>query len=340
MPDWNGGAPRPTRRAVVVGGVSSFFAARTGAAQGAFPQRPVTVAVGFAPGGSTDIAARLVAERLSGALGAGARVVVENRAGGAGRVAADWLRRQPPDGYTLMLAEAASHAIAPAAMGTEVRYDPVADFTPLGVLITSPMVLVVGRSIIEQDPRAVLSQLRSAPAESLSSATAGVGSIPHLASEMLALTLGTRFLHVPYRSGGQMLTAIHQGQGQLGVAVLASAAGPVRDGLVRALAVTGERRLPSFPDIPTFAEAGFPRFDVATWNILLGPPAMSPTIVGTLNRALIETLADPGIRERLLNAGLDPWEAPNAPADAGRFLAAEVTKYREVVQRTGVRLEP
>ena len=179
----------------------------------------------------------------------------------------------------------------------------------------------------------------AAPTDIYTYATSGVGSIPHLACEMLALDLGTRFVHVPYRSGGQMLTAIFQGEGQFGIAVLASAAQQIRDDMVRGIAVTGERRFPSFPDLPTLAESGVAGYDLTTWNILLGPPGMPAEIQATLNRGLNAALAEAGLRERLLTAGVEAWDRPNSPQDARAFLAREVEKFRGIVQRTGVRLE-
>jgi tripartite-type tricarboxylate transporter receptor subunit TctC len=306
----------------------------------AFPDRPITLATGYAPGGSTDIAARILAERLAANLGNGARVVVENRPGAGGIVASEWLKRQAPDGHTIMLVESSSHAIAPNALVGGTRYDPIADFSHLGVIGTAPLILVVNKDLPGATPAAVVQYLRAAPPDSIAYATSGVGTIVHLASEMLALDLGTRFVHVPYRSGGQMLTAIFQGDGKFGIAVLASAAQQVRDGMVRGIAVTGDRRFPTFPELPTLAEAGVPGFDLATWNILLGPPGMPAEIQATLNRALNASLAEPALQQRLLTAGVDAWTRPNGPPEARAFLAREVEKFRVVVQRTGVKLEP
>ncbi|WP_165943337.1 Bug family tripartite tricarboxylate transporter substrate binding protein [Roseicella aquatilis] len=306
----------------------------------AFPDRPITLATGYAPGGSTDIAARLLAERLAAQLGPQARVVVENRPGASGTVASDWLRRQPADGHTIMLVESSSHAIAPSAVVGGTRYDPVKDFSHLGVIGLAPLVLVVNNDFPARTAPEVLARLRGAPADAFTYATSGVGSIPHLAVEMLALDLGARFVHVPYRSGGQMLTAIFQGQGQFGIAVLASAAQQVRDGMVRGIAVTGERRFPSFPDLPTLSESGVKGYDLTTWNILLGPPGLPDGIQAALNRALVAALAEPALRERLLTAGVEAWDRPNGPAEARAFLEREVEKFRMVVQRTGVKLEP
>lgn len=323
-----------TLAAVLCGALALAPAAR------AFPERPITLVTGYAPGGSTDIAARILADRLAAHLGPSARVVVENRPGASGTVASDWLRRQAPDGHTIMLVESSSHAIAPNALVGGTRYDPVQDFSHLGVIGVAPLVLVVNKDFPAQTAKEVLATLRAAPPDTFTYATSGVGSIPHLAPEMLALDLGTRFVHVPYRSGGQMLTAIFQGEGQFGIAVLASAAQQVRDGMVRGIAVTGERRFPSFPELPTLAESGVPGYDLTTWNILLGPPGMPREVQAALNRALIASLAEPALRQRLLTAGVEAWEAPNGPGEARAFLVKEVEKFRVVVQRTGVRLEP
>lgn len=309
----------------------------------AFPERPITLVTGYAPGGSTDIAARLLADRLGPALaspaGEPARVVVENRPGAAGIVASEWLRRQPADGHIIMLVESGSHGIAPAALVGGTRYDPVKDFTHLAVLGTGPLVVVANNDFPPRDARALLSALREAPPDSITYASSGVGTPNHLTSEMLAVTLGTRFVHVPYRSGGQQVQAIHQGQGQWGVAVLASAAAQIRGGLVRPLALTGLERFPTFPDIPTLAESGLPGFDLQTWNVILGPPDMPAPVAERLNRAINAALAEEGFRNRLVETGVAPWRQPNTLGDARGFMVREVAKFQEVVKRTGVRLE-
>jgi len=304
-----------------------------------FPQRPITLAVGFAPGGSTDIASRLISERFAANLGGEARVVVENRPGASGTVASDWLRRQAPDGHTLMLIEVSSHAIVPAALEGGTNFDPLADFTHIAMIGTAPMILISSPSFPATTAQEAIALMRASRPEQYAYATSGVGSIPHLGVEMIAAQLGARFTHVPYRSGGLMLTAIHQGEGQFGVAVLASAAGQVRGGLVRGLAVTSRERFPSFPEIPTLNEGAMPGFELSTWNMIIGPPNMPPAVLAQLNRALIATVAEQQIRDRLLQAGVLPWADPNTPAATRAFMAAEVRKYQEVVARTGIRLE-
>lgn len=303
-----------------------------------FPDRPITLSVGFAPGGSTDIASRLIAERFAAGIGPGARMQVENRPGASGIVAGDWLRRQAPDGHALMLIEVSSHAIAPAALVGGTPYNPLDDFSHIGMVGTAPMALVVSPRFPARTAAEAIARLREAPPDTFTYATSGVGSIPHLGAEMIASRLGARFTHLTYRSGGLMLTSIHQDEGNFGVAVLASAAGQVRDGLVRGLAVTSLERFPSFPDLPPLADV-LPGFELTTWNMIIGPPRMPPALVARLNAALNQAIADAPLAERFLGAGVLTWRGPNTPETTRAFLEAEVAKYRDVVARTGVRLE-
>lgn len=304
----------------------------------AFPDRPIILATGYAPGGSTDIASRIVAERLSSTLGSGAKVVVENRPGAGGVLASEWLKRQDPDGYTLALVETASHAVVPAAMTGGTRYNPLKDFTVLAIVGTSPILLAVNNDFPAQSVEDVIANLRQGPADRLNYATSGVGTMPHLASEMLALNLKTRFVHVPYRSGGQMMQAILQNHCQFGMPTLPSAAGQVRGGLVRAVAVTGHRRFPSFPEVPTLEEGGLTGYDLPYWNLIIGPAGMAPDLVARLNTAIVAALTTPVVKSRLLDAGLEAWSEVNGPSDGQHFLETEVARYRDIVERTGVRL--
>jgi tripartite-type tricarboxylate transporter receptor subunit TctC len=305
----------------------------------AFPERPITLVTGFAPGGSTDIAARLISERFAQNIAPSARVVVENRAGASGTVAADWLRRQAPDGHTLMLIEVSSHAIVPAALEGGTAFDPLRDFTHVGMIGTAPLVLIAAPNFPATTAEAAIARLRSARPEELAYATSGVGSIPHFGVEMLAQQLGVRFTHVPYRSGGLMLTAIHQGEGQFGIAVLASAAQQIRGGLVRGLAVTSRARFPAFPELPSLAEGALPGFELTTWNMIIAPAGLPAPVLARLNAALNASIAEAPLAERFLNAGVLVWQGPNTPEGAREFLASEVRRYQEVVVRTGIRLE-
>ncbi len=306
------------------------------------PERTVTLATGFAPGGSTDVTARLLADRMGPHLGGNGRVVVENRPGASGMIASEWLKRQPADGSILMLVEASSHALAPHAIQGGTRYDPIADYAHVAVVGGGPMILVAAPQFPARDAPEALQRLRSANPEELPYASSGVGSMPHLSAEMVAVSLGRggRFAHVPYRSGGLMVESIARGETQWGVAVLASAAGQVRDNRVRGLAVTSAERFPAFPEVPTLAESGLPGFDLGNWFAVVAPKAMPDAMVAAFNRAIVAALAEPALRERLVTAGVAPRTGPNTPADARAFFEAENAKFRDVVARTGIRLEP
>ncbi|MBW8269092.1 Bug family tripartite tricarboxylate transporter substrate binding protein [Caldovatus aquaticus] len=312
----------------------------SGQGAGAFPDKPIVLVTGYSPGGSTDILARLLADRLAAHIGGGARIVVENRPGAAGTIASEWLRRQPADGHVLMVAESGSHAIAPNALIGGTRYHPVTDFTHLGVLSTGPLLLVVNNAFPARTAPEAIAHLRTAPPGTLNYATSGFGGVLHLATEMLGQELGTRFVHVPYRSGGLMLQSIHTGETQFGIAAIASAFAMVRDGMVRPIAVTGAERFPLYPDIPTLMESGVPGFDIGGWYVLLGPAGMPEPIAETINSALNAALAEEPLRERMLGSGLNPWRGPNGLAEARAFMVRELEKHRVIVERTGVRLQP
>jgi tripartite-type tricarboxylate transporter receptor subunit TctC len=307
----------------------------------AFPDKPITLVTGYSPGGSTDIAARILAERLAANLGEGAaRIVVENRPGASGAIAAEWLRRQPADGHTLMLSETGSASIAPNATIGGTRYNTMEDYTHLAVLSLGPLLLIVNNDFPARTAREVVERLRTAPPGSITYATSGFGGVLHMATEMLALDLGTRFVHVPYRSGAQMLQSIHTGETQFGIAAIASAFAMVRDGLVRPIAITGTQRFPAYPDIPPFAESGVPGFDIAGSYTLIAPAGLPVPVAEAINRATVASLAEPALRDRMLGAGLNPWREANSLADARAFAQRELDLFKRVVERTGIRLQP
>lgn len=306
----------------------------------AFPDRPIVMATGYAPGGSTDIAARILADRMAAHIGPQARIIVENRPGAAGTIATEWLKRQPADGHTLMVTETGAAAAAPAALIGGTRYDPVEDFTHVGVISTPPAVLVVTPRFPGQTPAEVLAHLRGAPPESVAYASSGVGGVLHLRAEVLAQALGTRFVHVPYRSGALMVQSIMTGETQFGIAALASATALLREGKVRGVAMIGTRRFPLFPDIPTMAELGVSGLEDGGFFLLIAPAGLPQPVAETLNRALNAALAEPEVRERLIFAGHDPVQGPNGLADARAFMVRQLATYRAVVGRTGVRLQP
>lgn len=312
------------------------------AQQGWVPDRPIIFVSGYSPGGSTDIGARLLADRMAAAIGPEVRIIVENRPGAAGTIATEWLKNRPADGTTIMIQETGAGAAAPTATIGGTRYDPMRDFTHLGVISTPPGPLVFNNAFAPASlsTAQVIEKLKTAPPESVTYASSGFGGVLHLRSEMFAQHLGTRFVHVPYRSGAQMLTAIMQGEAQFGIAALASANAFMRDNKVRAVAMIGDRRFSQFPDIPTMDEIGIPGFDNAGWFMLWGPANIPRPIAETLNRALVTALRDPTIREKMIIAGHDPVQGENTLETTRAYMERELAVMQRMVERTGIRLQP
>ena len=306
-------------------------------AQGTYPDRPITLVVPFLAGGSTDIAARIMAERMAPRLAPGARIIVENRAGAGGSVGADWVRHKAADGATLLLASASALGTNPAALPEQTPYDPVEDFTAIALVGGGPMVLVVPAASPFRDVRGLLEAVRAKPGQ-MTWATSGAGGIGHLTGEYLKLRAGgLKAEHVPYRGGSAVMEALAKGEVDYSLEVLASVAPHLRDGLSRGLAVTSRQRHPLFPDIPTLDESGLPGFEVTTWNVLVGPRGLPEEVVARLAAAAGAVLADPAAAGRLAAAGVDPAE-PGTPATTRAFLAAEREKFAGIVAQAGLRL--
>ena len=310
-------------------------------AQAPWPDRPITMAVGFLAGGSADIAARIMAERMPAHLpmtgGVPARILVDNRTGAGGAVAAAWTKRQPPDGYAVMMATASSHGAVPATTPDTTPYDPIADFTAIARVGSGPFLIVVPRTSPHQTIGALFDFLRANPGRA-SWATSGTGGIGHLAGEYMLLRAGgLRAEHVSYRGGAAVMEALAKGEVDFSVEVLASTVTHLREGLSRGLAVTAPERHRMASDIPTLSESGLDGFDMGTWNLLLGPRDLPAPITGALNRSVVACLAEEAVRARLMQAGVDP--APSAtPEEAAAFLAADLAKFRDIVRRANIRL--
>jgi tripartite-type tricarboxylate transporter receptor subunit TctC len=328
------------RRALLTATASFGFAEPTfaqDAARGWVPDRPISLIVPFLAGGSTDIAARVLAERMGARLGPSARIIVENRGGAGGAVGSEWVRQRPADGYTLLLGTASSHATNPAALPSQTPYDPVADFTPIAMVGGGPLVVVVPASSQHRRVQDLVAAVRARPG-ALSWATSGVGGVGHLTGEYLKISVGgMEAEHVPYRGGSAVMEALAKGEVAYSFEVLASTAPHLRDGLSRGLAVTSKARHPLFPDIPTLDETVAPGFDVTTWNVLLGPRGMPGPVLASINAAANAALAEASVQQRLASAGVDP--APATTPEATRaFLEAELAKFRGIVSRAGLQL--
>lgn len=322
------------RRALLA--TPALLAAAPALAQPAWPDRPISVVVGFLPGGSVDIGTRLLIERMAPRLGPQARMIVENRPGAGGSVGAEFVARQNPDGHLLTMSSASSHATNPAALPETVRYDPVADFTHIAILGGGPLVVAVPGSSPHRSVAELVAAAKAARAPLLWGSS-GSGGIGHLTGELFAHRAGFRGEYVPYRGGAAVLEAMKKAEIDFSFEVLASALPHLRDGSSRPLAVTSRARHPQLADVPSLHEAGLEGFDIITWNVLQGPRGIPAPIVERLNRAAMEALADPELRRRLAAAGIDPAE-PSTPESTRAFVAAEVEKFRSIVRETGLRL--
>jgi len=301
-------------------------------AEAAWPARPVRIIVPYPPGGNSDVVVRMLASRLSPALGQ--PVVVENRPGGATNLGAEAAARSAPDGYTLFLGSVASHGINPQVF-PRLPYDPVRDFTPVVLLVESPIYLVVSASLPVRSLAELIAYARAHPGE-LSYGSLGVGTVHHLAMEMLKQRAGgLQIEHVPYRGSAQVVTDLLAGTVQLAWDV--TAISQTRDGKLRALAVGGSRRNPSWPEVPAMSELGFPEFDVGGWFGLLGPASMPREVVDRLNAEANAALRDPAVVARYAEVGLRP--VGGTPEDLAQYIARELARWRSVAQAARIQLE-
>jgi len=297
----------------------------------AFPERAITLIVPFAAGGSTDIAARLLAERLSALLAA--RVVVENRTGAGGAVGSEAVKRAPADGHTLLFASASSHGANPAVF-RDLSYDAVADFAAVALTGVTPLALAVppGGARDVAGLRAQLADGRGAYG------SAGAGSLTHLSSELFLQRVGLRAEHIPYRGGAPALEALARGEVPFAMDTLAGVAGLAADGRIRLLAVGTARPAPTHPHLPTLESQGLAPYDLSTWNALLAPAGTPADRVAALARAVHAALAEPALAARLAGLGVEV-PAPTGPAATQAFIAAEIAKFRAVADAAGLRLE-
>lgn len=306
----------------------SLFVA--GAALAAYPERTITIVVPTAPGGGNDVMARTVGQKMSTLLGQ--TVIVENKAGANGAIASEFVARAPADGYTLLLGYVATHAMNPALQ--KLRYDPVTDFAPIGLIATSQTLMVANTKAGIKDAPDLVAQLRSKP-DKFAYASAGNGTAPHFAAELFKINTGVSMLGVPYKGAAPAVTDTISGQTQVMFPSLFTALPFVKGGQLKALGVAGPKRSPLLPDVPTLKEQGIQGVDVQQWYGLFAPARTPPEIVTALNKALQQSLAEKDIVRRLAEHGADA-EA-STPAQFGALVKTELAKWRGVVQRAQIR---
>jgi tripartite-type tricarboxylate transporter receptor subunit TctC len=310
-------------------------AAHSGVVHAAYPDQAIKIVVPFTPGGATDAVARLLATRLSGKFGQ--PVIVENRPGASTVIGAEAVARAKPDGYTLMLSGSTTYSVLPA-LKPSLPYDPVRSFDHIGIVAMAPVVLLAQNALAAKTPQEAAALARQQSAQGgLMYGTFGPGSGPHLAGEMFAEAAGARMMPVPYKGSAQLITALIGGEIALGVDTVSASAAQVRAGKVRALAVTGERRMPQLPDVPTFAETGMADVSFVGWYGLVSPAQTPAPVVDTLNRAVAEIMHDPQVRQTVSDLSLDPVFLPGqAFRDQ---IEKEVATFGNVAKRAGITLD-
>jgi len=304
----------------------SALALPAGAAD--YPDRPITMVVPYAAGGSSDILARLLGERL--AKGLGQPIVIDDRAGAGSRIGIELVAHATADGYTLLLADM-PHAIIPAIQ-KGVRYDPVRDFSPIALIGTASMVLFVNPAVPATGARDFVALAKADPGK-ITIASGGIGSTTHLTAELFQEKTGTRLLHVPFRGAGPALTDLMAGHVQSGFTTLATASAALDSGAVRALAIAGERRLASRSEIPTLRESGID-LAVEHWWGVLAPAGLAPAIAARLTAALQAVLDTPDFATRLHPLGVAP--ARVAPEQFRALIASDTARWAEIVKAAAI----
>ena len=311
----------------------ALVAATEALAQAAFPTRTVTLMVGFAPGGGTDIAARIVAKQLATELGQ--QVVVENRAGAGGNIATGAVARAAPDGYLISLATISSLTVQPL-LNPKLPYDPRRDLAPLTMGVVFANVLVVHPSVPAKTVAEFVALARAKPG-TIGYGTSGIGTTGHLAGELFRLMAQAPIVHVPYKGGGPAMTDLLGGQIPASFASAPSALQQVKAGKLRALATTGAVRSAFLPDVPTIAESGYPGYEATNWYAFIAPAKTPKDVVDRLNRDLVKVLSTPDVREQLLANGMEPQ--PSTPEELGRHIEREFATWGRVVKEAGIQLE-
>lgn len=298
-----------------------------------FPAKPIRLLVGFAAGGSTDKLARVLAQRMTEVLGQ--PVVVDNRPGAAGNIAAEAVALAPADGYTLFMATLSSQAINPHIY-PKLKFDPIKSFEPITLVAKYPLLLVVPPQLQLNSVEDLVAYAKKHPGQTFF-ASSGNGSPAHLAGEIFKASTGTDVRHVPYRGGGPAMLALMSNEVQFGFETIPSAIGYARGGKLKGLAVTSDKRSAASPELPTMLEAGLKGFSVTSWAGLLAPAGTPKDVLTRLAQATVDSIASPGVKLSLVNDGAEP--GGGSSAEFARFMVEEHKTWGEVVRASGAKVE-
>lgn len=300
-------------------------------AQDAYPSRPIRVIVAFPPGGSSDVVARTVQPRLAELLGQ--PIVIENKPGAGGNIGVDVVVKSPPDGYTIGLAAAGALTVNPSLM-PNMPFDPLKDVTPITGLAATPFILAAATGFAPRDVKELIALAKRGP-NAVSIGHGGNGTAMHLTAELFKNRAGVPLEMVPYRGSGPVTVDVMAGHIPLGITDMPSALSLIRDGKVRALAVSSLTRVEQMPDTPTLAESGLPGFEAVGWFGIVGPAGLPPAIVAKLNAAFVAVLREPEVRERIVAVGAVPM--PMTPEAFKAFMISETAKWSELIKAAGLK---
>jgi tripartite-type tricarboxylate transporter receptor subunit TctC len=317
---------------MAIAACGSFLAVTALAQVESYPSKTIRMVVGFAPGGGTDVIARIVAQKLSEVLGQS--VVVDNRSGATGQLAAETVAKAVPDGYTIMMGHIAALSVLPSLV-PKLPYDVVRDFAPVTLVATGPNVLVVHPSLPVKTIKDVVALARARP-DQLQYASSGTGSIQHLAAELFKLQAKIEILHVPYKGSGQALVDLIAGDVHMNFDSVPPVINQVRLGKLRAIAITAPQRFALLPDVPTIREGGIPGVDVNTWWGLVAPAAVNKNAIARLHNDTVRFLRLNDVRERIANVGAEP--IGSTPAEFDAFIRSETAKYAKIIKVANIKL--
>ena len=315
----------------VLAGVAAASWLSPALGQGAYPAKPIKIIAPVQPGGGVDLVARTIADRLGKALGQS--IIVDNQSGGGGVVGSMATARAAPDGYTLMVGYVGTHGTNPAVR--KLPYDAVKDFTPIAMVGGTPNILVVGSTVPVGTLKEFITYAKANPGK-LSYGSSGPGTLTHLAMEQLKVAADLDIVHVPYRGIGPAITDILGGQTQVLFPGLAAALPHIKAGKMKPLAVTGLKRHPLLPDVPTFEESGYKGFDGVQWYGIVGPANLPPAIVKQLNEEINKLLANPELRERLSSEALEPM--PMSPEQFGQYMRDDIAKWSKLAKDRNIQI--
>lgn len=328
----NGVSVERTGKIRILAMVAGVFAVAGVAWAQEYPARPVRVVVPFPAGGGSDLIARVTTQKLSSALGQ--QVVVDNRAGASGNIAAELVARAAPDGYTLLFANS-SLSISPAVF-RKLAYDPVKDLTPISMVSSYPFVLVVHPSLPVKSVRELVALAKAKP-DALSYSSAGAGTMSHFAMEMMRVRTGIKAVHLPYKGAAPATVGLLSGEAQCAFIVMPVAGPLINAGRLRGLGVAAKTRSTVAPQVPTMQEAGVASNEALQWNGFFAPAGTPQTVLDRLHREVVKALAAPEVRQRFEAEGADP--VGSTPGEFAAFYRAEAEKWADVAKRSGTKLD-